>query len=111
MGAAITILLTLIQGLLPEINAGAAATSIASGVITSLESLVPVVIDQAPEFISEIQSIIANVKNSGVPLTQDQLTSLDALSAKCDAAFEAANAAAGGPADPSASDDATNAAS
>lgn len=90
MTAAIQILLTLIQSLLPTI--GLAATSTVSQVITALINVLPVIVAEAPMFIAPVKNIITALRASG-PLTPEQRAQLASLDRQVDAAFDAALAA------------------
>lgn len=85
MSAAIQILLTLVTTLLED--AGVASSSLIIKILAALSDLVPVIIAQAPALIAPVQNIIAVLKTSG-PLSAEQLATLDALNAQCDAAFD-----------------------
>lgn len=91
--------LTLIEGLLPYIN----DASMVAKVLTALETYLPVVVQFAQDLVTPFKNIIAALTNNGA-VTDDQLTSLKALDAQADAAFDAAVAAyqAANPATPAA---------
>lgn len=97
MEVAITTLLALIEGLLPELPAMGGATAIIDKIIASLISVIPIIAQTAPSLIASVKGIIAALQSSG-PATPDQIAQLQALDAQCDAAFEAAANAAGLPA-------------
>ena len=79
---------TFLEDLLPV--AGTLTTSAAAqATIAALEKLVPIAVSGASALLAPIQNIIAGLQGTGV-VTADQLTSLTALSASIDAAFNAA---------------------
>lgn len=86
MEVAITTLLTLIEGLLPEL--GVSSSSVVEKILSALVSIVPVIISDASGLIQQVQGIISTLQSSG-NLTPAQLTQLDTLSAQADAAFDA----------------------
>ena len=89
-------LLALVGGLLPTL--GVNGSSVAARVISALENIVPVLAANASPLLTEVQSIIAALRNGSTPLAADQLAALDALDAQIDAQFEADATAAGLPA-------------
>lgn len=86
MEAAITVLLTLIQGLLPEL--GVSSSSAVDEIISALVSIVPIIASGATGLIQQVQGIISTVQSSGA-LTPAQMASLATASAQADAAFDA----------------------
>lgn len=58
-------------------------------IIGFLETAIPWVAQEASDLLQPIQAIIAALKNNGA-VTPDQITSLQALDAQVDAAFDAA---------------------
>lgn len=96
LASVIQVLLTLVSGLLPSLGVGGG--SVVAQIIAGLENIVPVLAAEGATLLSEVQSIIASLRNGSTPLTADQLTALDALDAQIDAAFEADATAAGFPA-------------
>lgn len=93
-GIAITTILTLIEGLLPELGASN-AVNIVEQILAALISIVPIITQNAPNFITPVKNIIAALQTSGA-VTPDQITQLQQLDATCDAAFDAAATNAGG---------------
>ena len=93
MQALITTILALIEEFLPAITGGGAATTTIVKVVTALEQIVPLIIQEASDLAPMVQNIIAAVKGSGV-LTADQIAALEAQEAALDAAFDAAADAA-----------------
>ncbi len=63
-----------------------------AGIISMLETWVPVIIKEATDLIQPVKNIIAALQGSA-SITADQLAALQALDAQCDAAFDAALAA------------------
>lgn len=100
LSTAIETLLILIDGLLPELGAGASAALI-DKILAALIQIVPVIASAATNFLPAVQNIIAALQ--GATLTPDQVTALAALNAQIDAAFEVAATAAGDPAAPATS--------
>lgn len=94
MLAAIETLLTLIQGLLAD--AGVASTSLIDRILISLIAIVPIIAENAQDFLTPVKNIIAALQSSG-NVSPAQMAQLQALDAQVDAAFEAAAAAAGAP--------------
>jgi hypothetical protein len=86
MEIAITTLLTLIEGLLPEL--GVSSSSVVEKILAALVSIVPIIISDATGLIQQVQGIISTLQSSG-NLTTAQLAQLDTLSAQADAAFDA----------------------
>lgn len=99
LSTAIETLLILIDGLLPELGAGA-STAIIDKILAALIQIVPIIASAATSFLPTVNNIIASLQNS--TLTPAQVTALAALNAQVDAAFEAAATAAGDPAPPAA---------
>ena len=94
LSIAIQTLLSMISGLLPAL--GVSSSSVVAEIIAALEAIVPVIVQNAPNFIAPVQAIIAELSGSGT-VTADQVTTLQALDEACDNAFEAAANAAGIP--------------
>jgi phage-related protein len=94
LSIAIETILTLISGLLPEF--GVASTSVIDKILSALITIVPVIAQNASNFLQPVQNIITALQSQG-NLTADQMTQLEALNASCDQAFEAAANAAGLP--------------
>lgn len=90
---------SLLEAILPTIG----ATTPVGLAIDVLEQIVPLAIADGPTVIADVQAIIADIKGGATPLTIAQIEQLQASEAQIDAAFDAANAAAGGPAPPAAS--------
>lgn len=87
MNVAITAILALIQQILPLVGAGG-NVALVNSIITALEQWMPLIITEGGVLITTVKNIIATLSTSAV--TPDQVASLQALDAKCDAAFEAA---------------------
>lgn len=96
MGAtaiAIETMLTLIEGLLPELGLSN-ASNIVNQILNALIAIVPIIAANATNFITPVKNIIAALQSSGA-VTPDQITALQQLDATCDAAFDAAAGNAG----------------
>jgi hypothetical protein len=96
MGAtaiAIETMLTLIEGLLPELGLSN-ASNIVNQILNALITIVPIIAANAANFITPVKNIIAALQSSGA-VTPDQITALQQLDAQCDAAFDAAAGSAG----------------
>jgi hypothetical protein len=91
MSALITSILAMIGQLLPLVASGANAEMIAS-IISTLEGIVPFVVDEIESIAPAIKNIIAAL-SANPAATADQLVALQALDTQVDAAFEAAAAA------------------
>ena len=91
--ASVAALLAGIQGLLPTLATLAGGSSWVSGLITVLETVVPDVVENAPNEIAAVQGLIASLKTSTV--NPAELVALEAFESQLDAAFEAAATAAG----------------
>ncbi len=91
MSAAITAILTLLQQLLPLINAGFASSGTVSSIVATLTTWVPLIETLTEDLYTPIKNIITTLQSSGA-LTDQQITDLKALDAKVDADFEAASA-------------------
>lgn len=98
---AIETLLTLIEGLLPELGVSSAA-NVVNQILNALIVIVPIIAQNAQNFLTPVKNIIAALQSSGA-VTPAQMSALQALDAQVDAAFEAAATAAGQPAPPAAS--------
>lgn len=94
VAAAVQTLLTLIEGLLPEV--GLASASVVGKIIEALITIVPIIATNVSNLIAPVKNIIAALQNSG-NVTPAQIATLQQLDAQCDAAFEAAATAAGMP--------------
>jgi len=92
---AIQAALSLIASILPEF--GVASSSAAGKVIAWLEGVMPSIASLGQAAVADVQSIIASLQNSSANLTAAQLSSLDAMLAQSNAAFEAAATADGFP--------------
>jgi len=87
--AALQALLVVIAQIAPSLTSSAAIQA----VVNALVQIVPVLIKEVQDLIPMVKNIIAALSaNAGT--TSDQLNALAALDAQCDAAFEAAAAAA-----------------
>lgn len=94
LAATIETLLTLIEGLLPELGAVGATTGVINQILTALITIVPIIAQNATNFITPVKNIIAALQATG-NVTPDQITALQQLDAQCDAAFDAAAGSAG----------------
>lgn len=94
LAVTIETLLTLIEGLLPELGAVGATTGVVSQILSALITIVPIIAQNATNFITPVKNIIAALQASG-NVTADQMTALQQLDAQCDAAFDAAAGSAG----------------
>ena len=92
MSSIATVIVNLLVQLMPLI--GQMSGGAVSNIITMLENIIPIVVKEATDLLVPIQSIISDLRGSGV-LTPDQLAATEALSAKVDAEFDAAAKAAG----------------
>lgn len=86
----------LMTQLLPTLE-GAGASNLIESIVNTLISLIPVAVQWAQDLIPSIQNIITTLK-SNAAVTPTQISTLEALEAQYDAAFQAAAAAAGDPA-------------
>lgn len=93
LAVSIETLLTLIEGLLPELGV-TSASNIISQILAALITIVPIIAQNATNFITPVKNIIAALQASG-NVTPDQITALQQLDAQCDAAFDAAAGSAG----------------
>lgn len=84
MTSIITLLLTLIGQLLPAVGANSAGIQT---IVNALVAIVPALIQEAVDMVPIVQNIIAALQNNPAT-TAEQLTTLRALDAQCDAAFE-----------------------
>jgi hypothetical protein len=91
MTALITTVLAMIGQLLPLITSSANASTIAS-IISTLEGIIPYVVDEVESIAPAIKNIIAAL-SANPATTAGQLAALQTLDATVDAAFEAAAAA------------------
>lgn len=100
MSALITIIISLLGGALPLIEAAglsSAATALIDKIITTLEQVIPIAVNEVQTAIPAIQNIIATLKGT-TAVTPAQFQALAAQEATLDAGFNAAAAAAGDPA-------------
>jgi hypothetical protein len=86
---AVTVVLTIIQKLLPTITTSATIQTIVDAIV----ALTPIVIAEYSQLLPIVQNIIAVLQQSG-DITDDQITALEAASAAIDAHFDATAAAA-----------------
>lgn len=93
LAISIETLLTLIQGLLPELGVTSAA-NIITQILNALITIVPIIEKDATDFITPVKNIIAALQ-SNAAVTPDQIAALQQLDAQCDAAFDAAAGTAG----------------
>jgi hypothetical protein len=82
---AVQAVLTVLEDLAPLIT----NSKQISGVVTFLEQIIPVVVQEAQDLLQPIQNIIAAL-SANPAATSDQLAALTTLDAQVDAAFEAA---------------------
>lgn len=87
MSAALTILLTLIEGLIPS-----AAPAVIDEILKALIAIVPTLVNEGTAAITGVKNLIAALQSTG-NATPAQMTTLQSLDAQCDAQFEAAAAA------------------
>jgi hypothetical protein len=83
MNAVITILITLLGKIVPAIGANA---DLINTIITALEQIVPVLIQEYKDLVPEVQNIVAALKGTD-GITTDQWNALDALEGQIDAEF------------------------
>jgi len=88
----VSTLLTLLESLLPSLGVGAATSQLIDTIIAGLIQILPVVIKEAQDLVPAVQGIISALSNHGA-VTSEQMATLLALNAQCDAQFEAAAAA------------------
>jgi hypothetical protein len=93
LAVSIETLLTLIAGLLPELGV-TSSSAIISQILAALITIVPIIAQNATNFITPVKNIIAALQASG-NVTPDQMTALQQLDAQVDAAFYAAAGKAG----------------
>ena len=86
MSAIATLVVTLLTQLLPLV--GSFTSGSLASTISLLEEILPTIVTTATELVAPVQNIIAALQGSGA-VTAAQATSLAALSAQCDAAFDA----------------------
>lgn len=91
MNAAINAVLALIQQILPLISAGAAPGGTVASIVNVLASWLPLIVSEITSLYEPVKNIITSLQSSG-QLTQDEITSLQALDKKVDDAFAAATA-------------------
>lgn len=97
MLAIATTVISLLTEILPLVGSATVGAASVSTAINTLTQLIPVAVQEGEALITPIKNIIAQISSTGAP-TADELASLAALDAQCDAAFEAAATAAGDPA-------------
>lgn len=97
MSGIVTVLITLLGKLVPAIGANA---DLITTIITALEQIVPVLVQEYKDLVPIVQNIIAALKGAD-GITPDQWAALDTLEKQIDAEFEQA-ATDEGIADPSA---------
>jgi hypothetical protein len=85
----VTLILNLMQSLLPLIGNSAGLAKI----IETLIQLLPIIANEVSDLLPMVKNIIAALKNHDA-VTPDQIAQLSALDAQVDAAFDAAAAAA-----------------
>lgn len=88
MTAAITAILTLLEQLLPAIT-GASDGALIDTVLKALIGMLPFIVQEVTDLVGPVKNII-NALSENPATTSDQLSQLQALQAKVDAAFEAA---------------------
>lgn len=89
MNAIVTTLLALVQQLLPVITTSATVQNI----VNALVAILPAIVQEAEDLVPVVKNIIAAL-SANPAATADQLATLQALDAQCDAAFDTAAAAA-----------------
>lgn len=82
-------ILAMIEQFLPLLGAGAATTTQIGLIITTLEKILPLVINFVPTFYKTVKNIITAL-TSDPSTTPDQLAALKEIDAQVDVAFEAA---------------------
>jgi hypothetical protein len=90
--AALTAILALIEQFIPLLGVTSANTGIIAAIITTLESILPLIINEIPTVYAAVKNIIA-VISTDPSTTASQLATLQALDAQVDAAFDVAAAA------------------
>lgn len=96
MSILVTAIVALLTSLLPLIES-AGASAVVDKIITTLISLIPQAVQFAEAEVPAIENIIVVLKGNST-VTPEQFAQLQAAEAAIDAAFEAAAAAAGDPA-------------
>jgi len=90
MLAVITTVLNLITAtLLPLLGTSAATATLIGNVVTTIENLLPVIIQFVPQLYQSVKNIIQAL-TADPATTADQLAKLQSMDAQLDAAFEAA---------------------
>lgn len=90
MQAALQILLTLVDDLLPTITgSGSAATATINKIILALIQIIPLLSTAETAVVTAVQTMISSIETSGAA-TPAQLTTLKKLDAQIDAYFETA---------------------
>lgn len=90
--AAITAVIALIQQFLPLLGTSAATSALIGTIITTLENIVPLLIDFVPTVYESVKNIVIALK-ADPATTQAQWAVLDAIDTQLDAANDAAMAA------------------
>ena len=90
MTAIISTILSMITTILPLVSSAGTATQI-GGIIGTISSLLPLVTEEVNTLVPAVKNIIGALQTNPAT-TADQLASLKALDAQCDAAFDAAAA-------------------
>lgn len=96
MSGIVTVLITLLGRLVPAIGANA---DLINTIITALEQIVPVLIQEYKDLVPIVQNIIAALKGTD-GISADQWAALDALEKQIDADFEQAASDEGMPPGP-----------
>lgn len=96
--SAVQVLLSLVSTILPKV--GVSPTGIVADIISGLQNIIPTLVAEAPVLLTQVQDLIASLRNGSTPLTVEQMDQLDAFEAILDAKFEADAVAAGAPPDP-----------
>lgn len=99
MNAVLSVLITLLGKLVPAIGANA---DLINTIITALEQIIPVLVQEYKDLVPLVQNVIAALKGTD-GITQDQWNALDALEVQIDAEFNQAAADEGLGNDPAAS--------
>lgn len=88
----ITLILGLIEQVVPLLGASASSTTLIANIVATLENVLPLIINSIPTLYTTVKNIITAL-TADPSTTADQLKALQALDAAVDAAFDAAAAA------------------
>lgn len=86
MNAIVTLALTLLQTIAPQL--GGANAVLITRIIDGLIAIIPVLVKEYQDAVPFVKNVIVLLKNHN-QVTADQLTQLDAMEAQIDADFEA----------------------